>query len=170
MRGRRRKYPLASENPVSANKIVAHDDRHLVFSAYFHQGGQVMSMNLETRRVTDESRSPWYEEPEGVDPQGEYVLVERDLSIMIYPGELDIWQLRLDGEGGFRRLTTFNHYKGYGATNPVVSPDGGLVAFQMEKAGSEHGEGHGLFVFDLAAWSPQAPPYEPDPFRTPQRP
>jgi hypothetical protein len=26
------------------------------------------------------------------------------------------------------------------------------IAFQLEKAGSEHGEGHGLLLFDLAAF------------------
>lgn len=162
------KWAVGPDASIEAQDF-RNDDTELVFSAYGHHNGQVMGVTLDDKKVTDYSRSPWYEEPEGIDPAGEYDLVERDLSIMVFPGELDIWQLKLDGSGGFRRVTTFNHYDGYGATNPVVDPKGGRFAFQMEKAGSEHGEGHGLFLFDLTAWSASAPDYEPDPFATPQR-
>lgn len=146
-------------------------DDELLFSAYAHHGGQVMGVNLETGRITDYSRSPWYEEPEGIDPAGNYILVERDLAIVVFPGNLDIWRLTLDGSGDFERLTFFNHYDGYGATNPVVSPDGTLFAFQLEKQGTQHGEGHGLLLFDVVAWD-QQPNREvgPDPFLLPQRP
>jgi hypothetical protein len=146
-------------------------DDELVFSAYFHRGGEVMGVDLETRKILDYSRSPWYEEPEGIDPDGGYALVERDLAIVAFPGELDIWRLTLDGSGAFERLTFFNHHDGYGATNPVVSPDGTRFAFQLEKEGSEHGEGHGLLLFDIVAWD--AMPNRtvaPDPFLLPQRP
>lgn len=145
-------------------------DDELIFSAYFHLGGQVMGIDLETGRVRDYSRSLWYEEPEGIDPAGKTILVERDLAIVLFPGELDIWRLRLDGSGAFERLTTFNHYAGYGATNPVVSPDGARFAFQLERAGSEHGAGHALLLFDLAAWD--ARPHHhiaPDPLLLPPR-
>lgn len=131
-------------------------DDELIFSAYFHNGGQAMGVDLDTGTVRDYAlTSPFYEEAEGIDPAGRYTLVERDLAIVIYPGELDIWRLALDGTGSFERLTTFNHHAGYGATNPVVSPDGDRIAFQLEKTGSEHGEGHGLLVFDLARWGMQ---------------
>ena len=160
------KWAVGPDASIEAQDL-RHGDTELIFTAYGHHNGQVMGVDLETKKVTDYSRSPWYEEPEGIDPAGNFVLVERALAIMVFPGELDIWQLNLDGEGRFRRVTTFNHYKGYGATNPVVAPDGSRFAFQMEKAGSEHGEGHGLFLFDLTTWTPGT--YQPDPFRTPQR-
>jgi hypothetical protein len=143
-------------------------DDELIFSAYFHRGGQVLGVDLETRRIADYSQSLWYEEPEGIDPAGKYQLVERDLAIVIFPGELDIWRLSLDCSGEFERLTTFNHHDNYGATNPVVSPDGRRFAFQLERDGTEHGEGHALLLFDMARWDAR-PDREtaPDPFRIP---
>jgi hypothetical protein len=145
-------------------------DRELVFSAYFHRGGEVMAIDLPTGRITDQSRSPWYEEPEGIDPDGRFVLVERDLAVVVFPGELDIWRLTLDGSGTFERLTTFNHFEGFGATNPVVSPAGDRFAFQLEEAGGGHGAGSGLLLFDLAAWDAAGPhPAGPDPFLLPPR-
>ncbi|KAB2345176.1 TolB-like translocation protein [Actinomadura rudentiformis] len=134
-------------------------DDELIFSAYFHNGGQAMGVDLDTGKVTDYAPGSWfYEEAEGIDPAGRYVLVERDLAFVFFPGELDIWRLVLDGGGKFERVTTFNHYAGYGATNPVVSPDGGSIAFQLERADSEHGQGHGLLLFDLAKWSGRPTP------------
>jgi hypothetical protein len=170
------RYDVGPDAIVEAQDFRALDDGdadvddELIFSAYFHRGGQVMGVDLETRRVVDYSQSPWYEEPEGIDPAGEYVLVERDLALVVFPDELDIWRLSLDCSGAFERLTTFNHHDTYGATNPVVSPDGRRFAFQLEQDGSEHGEGHALLLFDIAKWDAQ-PNREvaPDPFRIPLR-
>ena len=139
-------------------------DDELIFSAYFHRGGQAMGVNLDTGAVTDYApTSPYYEEAEGVDPAGRYVLVERDLTVTLFPGMLDIWRLPLDGSGTFERLTTFDHYAGYGANNPVVSPDGTRVAFGLKIEGEE-GESDGILLMDLAdvpsspAATPPAPP------------
>lgn len=129
----------------------ADPDDELIFSAYFHGGGQAMGVNIDTGAVTDYTpASPFYEEAEGIDPAGRYVLVERDLTITLFPGQLDIWRLPLDGSGSFERLTTFDYYKGYGANNPVVSPDGTFIAFGL-KVGGEEGEGNGILLMDLAA-------------------
>jgi hypothetical protein len=129
-------------------------DDELIFSAYFHLGGQAMGVNLDTGAVTDYApASPYYEEAEGVDPAGRYVLVERDLAITLFPGMLDIWRLPLDGSGSFERLTTFDHYAGFGANNPVVSPDGSQVAFGLKVEGEE-GEGEGILLLDLRAPAP----------------
>jgi hypothetical protein len=143
--------------------------RELVFAAYFHRGGEVMSVDLLTRTIIGQSRSPFYEEPEGIHPSGEYVLVERDRAIELFPGELDIWRLTLDGSGSFERLTTFSHYCGYGATNPVVAPNGRVFAFQLErKADGPLGAGHGLLLFDLDQWDAAHPEGgAPDPYRLP---
>lgn len=128
----------------------ADPDDELLFSAYFHNGGQAMGVNLDTEAITDYAlTSPYYEEAEGADPAGKYVLAERDLTITLFPGMLDIWRLPLDGSGAFERLTTFDYYKGYGANNPVVSPDGRYVAFSLKVEGEE-GEGDGILLLDLA--------------------
>lgn len=124
-------------------------DDELVFSAYFHKGGQAMGVNLDTRSITDYAPlSPYYEEAEGIDPEGEYVLVERDLTVTLFPGMLDIWRLELDGSGSFERLTTFDYYRGFGANNPVVSPDGTHIAFGLKVEGEE-GESDGILLLDL---------------------
>lgn len=129
----------------------ADPDDELIFSAYFHGGGQAMGVNLDTGAITDYApTSLFYEEAEGIDPAGDYVLVERDLAIVLFPGMLDIWRLRLDGSGSFERLTTFDYYKGYGANNPVVSPDGTQIAFGLKVEGEE-GEGDGILLLDLTA-------------------
>jgi hypothetical protein len=101
--------------------------------------------------------SPYYEEAEGIDPAGRYVLVERDLTVTLFPGMLDIWRLPLDGSGTFERLTTFDYYRGFGANNPVVSPDGRFVAFGLKVEGEE-GEGDGILLLDLTADVPGAEP------------
>jgi hypothetical protein len=135
----------------------ADPDDELLFSAYFHNGGQAMGVDLDTGAVTDYAlTSPYYEEAEGADPAGRYVLVERDLTITLFPGMLDIWRLPLDGSGAFERLTTFDHYKGYGANNPVVSPDGRFIAFSLKVEGEE-GEGDGILLLDLAHQAAPAP-------------
>lgn len=126
-------------------------DDELIFTAYFHNGGQAMGLVLDTGAVTDYApTSSYYEEAEGIDPAGQYVLVERDLTITLFPGMLDIWRLPLNGSGGFERLTTFDHYRGFGANNPVVSPDGRFIAFSLKVEGEE-GEGDGILLLDLTA-------------------
>lgn len=143
-------------------------DDELVFSAYFHLGGQAMGVDLDTGAITDYApTSPYYEEAEGIDPAGRYVLVERDLTVTLFPGMLDIWRLDLDGSGTFERLTTFDHYEGFGANNPVVSPDGRYVAFGLKVEGEE-GESDGILLLDVTAptSSPtdeEAAPTAPDP-------
>lgn len=126
-------------------------DDELIFSAYFHLGGQAMGVNLDTGEVTDYALdSPYYEEAEGIDPAGAYVMVERDLTVTLFPGMLDIWRLPLDGSGEFQRMTTFDHYEGFGANNPVISPDGTQMAFGLKVEGEE-GESDGILVMDLTA-------------------
>ena len=128
----------------------ADPDDELIFTAYFHGGGQAMGVNRDTGEVTDYApTSPFYEEAEGIDRAGRYALVERDLAITLFPGQVDIWRLPLDGSGSFERLTTFDYYKGYGANNPVVSPDGTHIAFGLKVEGEE-GEGNGILLMDLA--------------------
>jgi hypothetical protein len=57
--------------------------------------------------------------------------------------------LSLDGRHAWERLTHFNTYPGYKASNPVVSDDGRLMAFQMAKSSDPAGVGYGIFLFDF---------------------
>ena len=47
------------------------------------------------------------------------------------------------------RLTYFNKYPGYKASNPVVSDDGRFMAFQMAQSQDPAGVGYGIFLYDF---------------------
>jgi hypothetical protein len=154
------RWDVAPDAVIEVQDFRTHADgrRELIFSAYFHLGGQVMGVDLQDGRITDYARSPFYEEPEGIAPSGEFILVERDRAVELFPGELDIWRLTLDGSGSFERMTFFTRHCGYGATNPVVAPNGRKFAFQLEqKAAGPLGAGHGLLLFDLDEWDAAHP-------------
>jgi hypothetical protein len=63
---------------------------------------------------------------------------------------VDIWKLSLDGRRDWERLTEFNRFPGYKASNPVVSDDGRFMAFQMARSRDPAGVGYGIFLYDLA--------------------
>ena len=58
-------------------------------------------------------------------------------------------RLQLDG-GSFERLTTFNRWAPYYASNPAISPDGTTLAFQLSIDGEVEGRGDGILLMDLA--------------------
>jgi Tol biopolymer transport system component len=127
----------------------------LTFSAYGYQGTDVMGVDLQTGQVVNYSNSPsQYDEPEGIFPDGQYTLVECDKHNLKGYQNIDIYKLKLDGSALYTRLTYFNDYPGYKASNPVVSDDGRFIAFQLAKTSEAAGVGHGIFLFDLA--HPQA--------------
>jgi hypothetical protein len=129
------------------------DEQELTFSAYGYQGTDVCGINLVTKKVVNYSNSPGqYDEPEGIFPDGQFTLVECDKQNLKGAGYIDLWKLKLDGSGGYERLTHFSDYPGYKASNPVVSDDGRFIAFQLAKSTEAAGVGHGIFVFDLAQW------------------
>jgi hypothetical protein len=128
------------------------DERELTFSAYGHQGTDVCGVDLETKRITNYSDAPGqYDEPEGISPDGRWTLVECDREGLNGrgPGHVDIWKLSLNGKKTWERLTYFNMYPGYKASNPVVSDDGRLMAFQMAKSRDPAGVGYGIFLYDF---------------------
>lgn len=47
----------------------------------------------------------------------------------------------------FVRLTYFNDYLGWKASNPVVSTDGKFMAFQVAKTTDEAGVGYGIVLY-----------------------
>jgi hypothetical protein len=129
------------------------DERELIFTAYAHRGGEVMGLDLETGALTNYSRNWAYDEAEGVFPDGKSVAVERepDTYTLSPRGHIDVWRTALDGSGESVRLTRFSEFAGFGANNPVVSPDGRFLAFGLRRVDGPHGNGHGIFLLDLRA-------------------
>lgn len=113
----------------------------------------VMSLDLKTGQVTNMTQHEGtYNETEGIFPDGKYTCVEGDRQVAELGGDhgmrnIDIWKLKLDGTGkDFVRLTHFNDYEGWKASNPVVSTDGKLMSFQAAQTKDEAGVGYGLLL------------------------
>ncbi len=132
------------------------DDQELLFTAYAYRGGEVMGIDLVSGELINYSHDWAYDEAEGIFPDGKSIAVEREVDTYtaVPIGDIDIWQLTLDGSGASRRLTYFSEYAGYGANNPVISPDGRKMAFSLRLKGGEHGNGQGILLYDFE----QAPP------------
>ncbi len=158
-----RNQRVVHESPDNRCTIEAQDffdnDRKLTFSCYEPgDAASVMAIDLETKQVTNHSQAPGtYNEPEGIFPDGQYTLVEADRHARErgWPGghrHIDIWKLKLDGTGkDFTRLTHFNDFEGYKASNPVVSTDGRFMAFQLARSADEAGVGYGILIY----WFPR---------------
>jgi hypothetical protein len=138
------------------------NDTKMTFTCYRPKGlGGVMGIDLRTGKVVDFSQAPdIYNEVEGIFPDGKYTLVESSKQVQTLGGEhgsreIDIWKLRLDGTGkDFVRITNFNDYQGWKASNPVVSTDGHYIAFQIARTSDEAGVGYGIVLLRLAAKAP----------------
>ena len=147
------------ESKSNACRIEAQDffdnDRKMTFTCYEPKGlASVMTIDLGTGKVENMSKAPGtYNECEGIYPDGLYTNVEADRQVAQLGGEhgsrnIDIWKLRLDGTGkNLTRLTNFNDYEGYKASNPVVSTDGRFMAFQLASPKDEAGVGYGLLLY-----------------------
>jgi Tol biopolymer transport system component len=147
------------ESKSNACTIEAQDffdnDRKMTFTCYEPQGlASVMTIDLGNGKVENMSKAPGtYNECEGIFPDGLYTNVEADRQVAKLGGargskNIDIWKLRLDGTGkNFTRLTNFNDYEGYKASNPVVSTDGKFMAFQLASPRDEAGVGYGLLLY-----------------------
>lgn len=132
-------------------------EKELIFTAYAYRGGEVMGVNLETGKIRNYSQSWWYEEVEGVSPGGGYTTLEREFTLRLRPeGKIDIWLLRLDGSAELTRMTHFSDFKGFGANNPVISPDCKTMIFAIRQVGGLEGNSDGLFLYDLSR-SPHTP-------------
>lgn len=133
------------------------NDTKMTFTCYRPKGlGGVMGIDLNSGKVTDFSQAPdVYNEVEGIFPDGKYTLVESSKQVNTLGGEhgsreIDIWKLRMDGTGkDFVRLTNFNDYQGWKASNPVVSTDGRQIAFQIARTTDEAGVGYGIVLLRL---------------------
>lgn len=150
---------MVYESPSKACTIEAQDffdsDRKMTFTCYEPAGlASVMTIDLRSGHVENISKAPGtYNECEGIYPDGLYTNVEADRQVNTLGGKhgsgnIDIWKLRLDGTGkDFKRLTYFNDYEGYKASNPVVSTDGHFMAFQVAHPADEAGVGYGILLY-----------------------
>jgi hypothetical protein len=129
--------------------------RKMTFTCYEPKGlASVMTIDLASGKVENMSKAPGtYNECEGIYPGGEYTNVEGDRQVNRLGGEhgshnIDIWKLRLDGTGtDFKRLTRFNDYESFKASNPVVATDGSFMAFQVARTVDEAGVGYGILLY-----------------------
>jgi Tol biopolymer transport system component len=150
------------ESNDSGCRLEAQDfydnDSKMTFTCYRPKGlGGVMGIDLTTGKITDflPNAATIYNEVEGIFPDGKYTLVESSRQVETLGGqhgsrEIDIWKLRLDGSGkDFTRVTNFNDYQGWKASNPVVSTDGRYMAFQIARAADEAGVGYGIVLMRL---------------------
>lgn len=141
---------------IEAQDFYDHDQR-ITFSCYQTGGNAaVYSIHTDTRKVTELSKLPGeYNEVEGIFPGNQYTLVESDHQAheMGVPGgfrNIDLWKLPLDGTGKpFTRVTHFNDYEGWKASNPVVATNGKFLAFQVAKSADEAGVGYGIVLMRL---------------------
>ena len=133
------------------------NDTKMTFTCYRPIGlAGVMGLDLHTGKVVDFSQAPnVYNEVEGIFPGGKYTLVESSRQVETLGGEhgsreIDIWKLRLDGTGkDFVRVTNFNDYQGWKASNPVIATDGRYMAFQIAHTSDEAGVGYGIVLMRL---------------------
>ena len=139
------------------------DDQRLVYTCYEPEGrASAWTLDLATgERMNQTAAIGFYNEPEGIFPDGQHTCVESDHQSRAYGDpasfrNIDIWKLRLDGTGkSFARLTTFNDYEGWKASNPVVARNGRFMAFQVARTADEAGVGYGILMmrFDQSAES-----------------
>ncbi len=113
---------------------------------------EVFGKEILTGKIINYSKdSLAYDEPEGIYPNNQYTLVESDKhEITSGTSTIDIYKLKLDGTGkNYERLTFFSEIKGYRSSNPVISDNGKMMAFQGSYSGSEAGGGCGIYLFDF---------------------
>lgn len=152
---------MVYESRSKACTIEAQDfydnDRKMTFTCYEpSHSASAMSIDLSNGAVENMSKAPGtYNECEGIYPDGLYTNIEGDRQVAELGGEhgsrnIDIWKLRLDGTGkDFKRITHFNDYEGFKASNPVVSTNGRFMAFQVARTQDEAGVGYGIVLYRL---------------------
>lgn len=127
-------------------------DAELIYTCYRGSFADVLGIDLNTgkrteyRKIADE-----YNEVEGIFPDGRYTLVESSREQTEQNSNfIDIWKLRLEpGSRDFTRMTRWGEYRGFKASNPVVSPDGRRLAFQSARSKDPAGVGYGIFVLEM---------------------
>jgi len=156
-------FPLGRAS-LEAQSFVPDDDTKLTFSVYLINEGNntdTYILDTQTGEIQNMTVSPsYYDEPEGMFPDGKFTCVEHGNSVERAWPMIDIYKLKLDGSGEMQRLTNFSDYEGYKASQGVVSDDGNFLCFQIGKSGDEAGVGYGFFVMDLQKAAEHLPPFE----------
>ncbi len=148
------RHDVARLSVLEAQDFRPPAEDELLFTAFNHRGGEVMGVHLETGEIRAYSQSPWFDEADGVFPDGRSTLVTRELDRVLIPHDLDLWRLTLESDPQWERLTRFNRYQGYGVSNSAVSPDGRQLVFQLRRSDAPPGNGLGLMLLDLEAMAP----------------
>jgi len=164
---------LTGPQPALINKRVVHEspgrgcfleaqdffdnDRKMTFSCYEPEGkASAWTIDLASGATVNQTAAiGYYNEAEGIFPDGLHTCIETDHQSRVFGDppsfrNIDIWKLRMDGTGkNLTRLTYFNDYEGWKASNPVVSADGRFMAFQVARTGDEAGVGYGIMLLEL---------------------
>ncbi len=139
---------------IETQNFVGPDDKQITVSAYLIENGHNTEgylFDLETRKLTNFTNTPDdYEEVEGIFPDGQSTLVERNHSVGKPWPMVDAWRVWFDGSLEPKRLTRFLDFPGYKSSNYAVSDDGRLMAFQLGISGDEAGVGYGVFLMEVA--------------------
>ena len=112
----------------------------------------VAAIDLATGQLEPIAALPeTYTEAEGVAPDGSYILIESDRENERQRWKVDVYMQSLTSDEPAVRICEWNKIPGYRSDNPVVSPDGSLIAIQcgfMKGAG----EGKGIVLLDVEKW------------------
>jgi Tol biopolymer transport system component len=125
------------------------DDTELIYTCYRSPFADVFGIDLQTGKVTPYRKlAGEYNEVEGIFPDGRHVLVESSREqTQQDSNHIDIWKLALEPTStDFVRMTRWGEYAGYKASNPVVSPDGRVIAFQSARSSDPAGVGYGIYL------------------------
>jgi WD40 repeat protein len=125
-------------------------DTELIYTCYRSPFADVFGIDLNTGKTTTYRKlAGEYNEVEGIFPDGEYTLVESSRDQLEQNSNyIDIWKLKLEPNSqDFTRVTRWGEYRGFKASNPVVSADG-RIAFQSARSKDPAGVGYGIFVLD----------------------
>jgi Tol biopolymer transport system component len=125
------------------------NDTELIYTCYRSPFADVLGVDLNTGKTTVYRKlAGEYNEVEGIFPNGEYTLVESSREQLEQNSYyIDIWKLKLEPDSkDFTRVTRWGEYRGFKASNPVVSPDGTMMAFQSARSRDPAGVGYGIFV------------------------
>lgn len=156
-------FPLGGAS-LEIQDIVPPNDEKVIYSVYLINEGNntdTYMVDINSGEFQNLTRSPeYYDEPEGVFPNGKFTCVEHGSSKERAWPLIDIYKLKLDGSGEMQRMTYFTEYQGYKASQGVVSDDGKYLCFQMGKSGDEAGVGYGFFVMDLKKAAPHLEPFK----------
>ncbi|XZE17813.1 TolB family protein [Pirellulaceae bacterium SH449] len=113
---------------------------------------EVASIDLDSKEIKFITQVPnGYNEAEGVAPDGSYILIESDRENERRRWKVDVYMQPLNSNEPAIRICEWNKFPGYRSDNPVVSPDGKLIAIQcgfMKGAG----EGRGIVLMDVERW------------------